>query len=261
LVRVDQQTVEAVRSARLRLREITLPVEYARPPYSPAGTLVRKKCPMVKGKPVTLIARVPYAEHRARASQRPTRALAVLTLIDLCLVPRKTVEVTPTSVEREGNIWRVRFVKGDHAIGAPLFLSRTRGYTTVTDELGAGEVVLPTIEDMRKAREKAQLKRDLPKSNGAAALKLAHRNLALRKHTMTIAQRRQLDRAGKAIDRLVGELALDSGAIFDTSDRAQLPSAPPSRTAEATSRGQGDLRPLTESEILAMSPAEFDAEP
>jgi hypothetical protein len=204
---VDQQAVEAIRSARLRLREITWPVR-----YGPQGEL--KKCPLREGHAETLVARVPYKEHRECAERQPTRAHAVLLLIDLCSTRRLSVEITPVAVVRDGPVWRVRFVRADQSIGAPLFLSRTRDYTTVRDELGAGEVVLPSAEAMEHAHQKAREKRDLPASNGAAALKLAHRKLALRKHTMTVAQRRQLERVGKAIEKLGTELALDSSAIF-----------------------------------------------
>lgn len=41
------------------------------------------------------------------------------------MVPRKSVEVTPTSVQRDGDVWRVRFVKGDQGSDdEDLFLSR-----------------------------------------------------------------------------------------------------------------------------------------
>jgi hypothetical protein len=56
------------------------------------------------------------------------------------------------------------------------------------------------------ARKKAREKRDLPTANGAAALRLAHRKLAMRKHTMSVEQRRQLERVGKAIAKLSSEL-------------------------------------------------------
>lgn len=218
VILVDQQTVEAIRSARLRLREITLPVLYG-------SEGERKKCPAREGRAVTLTARVLYREHRARAAREPTRARAVLLLIELCMARRLSVEVTPVSVERVGDEWRVQFVKGDHSTGEAVFLSRTRDYTTVRDELDAGEVVLPSAEAMEKARQKAREKRDLPTSNGAAALRLAHRKLAIRKHTMSVSQRRQLDRVGKAIEKLAAELAVDSGAIFALSPSAQDPEA------------------------------------
>jgi hypothetical protein len=106
---VDQQTVEAISSSRLRLREITLPVAYGR-----QGE--RRKCPAREGKAVTLTARVPQTEHRQRAQMEPTRARAVLTWIELCMVPRKTVTVTPISVERVGEQWHVRLEKGAHVL-------------------------------------------------------------------------------------------------------------------------------------------------
>jgi hypothetical protein len=100
LVIVDQQTVEAIRSARLRLREITLPVVYG-------SQGERKKCPMREGKAVTLTARVPsYAKHR--------KAVLGDALGPVCLPPRKSVVVTPVSVVRDGAEWRVRFEKGAH---------------------------------------------------------------------------------------------------------------------------------------------------
>jgi hypothetical protein len=239
LVIVDQQTVEAIRSARLRLREITLPVVYG-------SQGERKRCPMREGKAVTLTARVPYAEHRARVERSPTRARAVLELIDLCAVPRKVIVVTPTSVQQDGSQWLIRFVKGDQSSDEPpLFCSPTRDYTTVSDVLNAGEVVLPSAEAMAHARQKAREKRDLPTANGAAALKLAQRKLAMRKHTMTVDQRRQLDRVGKAIEKLAAELALDSGGIFALSP---VPSTqrPPQVMGDTASKGRGSPRPQSD---------------
>lgn len=243
MVTVDQQTVEAIRSARLRLREITLPVRYGRLENAVGvSSAPRRPCPVRRGKPATLVARLPYREHRRQAEREPTRARAVLRLIDLCSAPRKTVQVTPTSVERVGETWLVRFVKGDQSTDSdPLFLSRSRDYTTVRDELDAGEVILPTAEARHHAHEKAREKRELPASNGAAALRLAHRKLALRRHTMTVNQRRQLDRTGKAIQKLADELALDSSGIFGESDRVQSPT-PAELDGESKPTGQGDLR-------------------
>jgi hypothetical protein len=215
---VDQQTVEAIRSARLRLRELALPVAYG-------SQGERKRCQAREGNPVTLMARIPYLEHRERAAREPSRERAVLMLIELCMGRRLSVVITPTTVIRIGEQWLVRFVKGDQAAKGPLFLSRTRDYTTMRDELDAGEVVLPTSDDMEKAHEKARIKRDLPTSNGAAALKLAHRRLAMRKHAMTVEQRRQLERVGKAIEKLLAELSIDSGAIFGPA--AQQPDVAP----------------------------------
>lgn len=230
MIAVDQQTVEAICSARARLRELTLPVL-----YGSAGE--RKKCPMREGRPVRLVARIPYREHREQAEREPTRAQAVLRLIDLCMAPRKSVEVTPVSVQRIAEDWHVRFVKGDQSTYEPLFLSRTRDYTTIRDELDAGEVVLLSSEAMAYARQKAREKRDLPTSNGAAALKLAHRRLAMRKHAMSVKQRRQLERVGKAIEKLAEELAVDSSAIFDSP--AQKPDGAPNTVAP----GQGAKGP------------------
>lgn len=71
---------------------------------------------MRQGKAVTLIARVPQAEHRRRAELEPTRARAVLAWIELCMVPARSVTVTPISVERIGSQWQVRFEKGAHVV-------------------------------------------------------------------------------------------------------------------------------------------------
>ncbi|HTZ63511.1 MAG TPA: hypothetical protein VMB51_05350 [Solirubrobacteraceae bacterium] len=228
MIAVDSQTVEAIRSARLRLREIDLPVIYG-------SEGERKKCPLREGKPAVLVARVPYREHLARAQREPSRARAVLALIDACSARRLSVTVTPVEVTREGERWHVRFVLGEHPSEEPLFLSRSRDYTTVRDELDAGEVVLPSSKDMAKAQQKAREKREIPTANGAAALRLAHRKLALRRHAMTVQQRRQLSRVGKAIEKLHSELTLDSGGIFDLSG----PQHPEAAAADGDTASKG----------------------
>jgi hypothetical protein len=64
----------------------------------------------------TLKPRVPFDQYRERAARQPTRARAVLALIDLCDRPTKTLRITvlDNGVQRDGDWWLVRFEKGAH---------------------------------------------------------------------------------------------------------------------------------------------------
>lgn len=229
MVTVDQQVVEAIRSARLRLREITLPVVY--------GTQgERKHCPMREGKAVTLTARVPYAEYRARAERSPTRAQGVLDLIDVCLVPRKSVEVTPTSVQRDGDVWRVRFLKGDQGIDdEDLFLGRARDYRTGWDELGAGAVILPFGKELARARAKAREKRIVPELAGvrrlAGELQTCRQVMTnMKAATLLKRAQRNLEAAERA---LLTETVIDSDAVAASAGSAGEADRPPSASSSA----------------------------
>jgi hypothetical protein len=102
---VSQATINQIRG-KVRRRVLELPVKHGR-----FGEL--KKCPARKGGIYTLEPRVPYEQYATGAESQPTRARAVIALIDLCEASTKTVTITVTNPpERHDDRWLVRFVLG-----------------------------------------------------------------------------------------------------------------------------------------------------
>lgn len=150
---VPQAQIDLVCSPRMRRRVIHLPVVYGK-----HGE--RKRCPMRKGGVYHLKGRVPYERHRADAQDQPTRARAVLHLIDRCESPAKTVTVTVLDTEMQDEKWLIRFIKGDHVtvFDRPVYLARYGDYTTEAGRQavpGDPELMTPFAEDLAKARAKA----------------------------------------------------------------------------------------------------------
>lgn len=120
---VPQATIDQILS-KARRRTITLPVKGNKPP--------------VRVDHVYLL-RASYP--RREAEQQPTRARAVLALIDM-LEERKTVTITVTAIERHDDVgeWLVRFEKGAHwHVDEPRLLRATPpGARTCTAVLMSG---------------------------------------------------------------------------------------------------------------------------
>jgi hypothetical protein len=101
----------------LRGNTFRLPVRYGR-----FGE--RKRCPARKGGVLRLETPVPYDAHLERAVEQPSRARAVLFLVDACWSKRWKLAVTVTEVGRDGDEWLVSFVRGEHpdVVAAPRLL-------------------------------------------------------------------------------------------------------------------------------------------
>jgi hypothetical protein len=127
-----------------------------------------KACPMRKGGKYTLTPRVPVDAYRGEAESQPTRARSVLCMIDKCEAPVRTVTITVTHPpERHGNVWLIRFAKGDRAsdLDRPIFLSKYGDYTMSASKQavpGDPEVQFPFAEDLAKARAKTRERRASP---------------------------------------------------------------------------------------------------
>lgn len=96
----------------------------------------RKACPARQGGIYCLRARVPYELYVSMAEREPSRARAVLYLIERVSRPTPTVTVTVLAVGRqqvEGvDTWVVRYRKGEHRdlFERPMYLSKIGDLTT-----------------------------------------------------------------------------------------------------------------------------------
>ena len=102
---VSQADIDQIRG-KMHRRVIELPVK--------RGTMGElKRCPAREGGIYHLKPRIPYDRYQSEADCQPTRARAILRLIDLCETPTRTVAITVTGAERQGDVWLVRFEKGE----------------------------------------------------------------------------------------------------------------------------------------------------
>lgn len=152
---IPQADLDLIVNRKIRQRTLTLPVKY--------GTKFgeRKRCPMRTGGVYNLRASTPYDRYLARAREQPTRARAVLKLIDECQEPSKPVPITVLDVHRQEDNWLIRFTRGEHPdlLDRPLYLSKVGDYTSVSSKQavpGDPEVMLPFAEDLARARAKAR---------------------------------------------------------------------------------------------------------
>ena len=191
---VSQADLDLILNGRIRQRVIQLPVRHGK-----FGE--RKRCPVRKGGAYRLRALPPWARHKARAERQPTRARAVLHLIDLCQQPARTAAITVLDVERQDDTWVVRFNLGDQSTSfdRPVFLAKYGDYTMTPSKQavpGDPEVMMPLAEDLARARAKAResrlspqvqavrqgvreadtLQRSLTNMKARAAIKRAQRN-------------------------------------------------------------------------------------
>jgi hypothetical protein len=152
---ISQSELQLILNPKIRKRWLTLPVK-----RGSEGEL--KKCPMKAGGVYRLKARVPYERFREQAEAQPSRARAVLALIERCDRPTAGVTVTVRSVPMiEDDAWMVCFEKGDHAsvLDRPLFLARSGDYTFSASRQavpGDPEVLMPLAADLEKARRRAR---------------------------------------------------------------------------------------------------------
>lgn len=237
-MQIDEAQYARITNPRIRQRTLTLPVRRGE-------WKELKKCPVKRGGVYELAAATPYFAHMETAEAEPTRALAVIALIDLCSQPGKKLKITVLDVSREGELWTVRFEKGANIdqFDTDLYLSRENDFTTSPSRQtvkGDPPYTPPFAADLKRARDKAREKRDEPNRSTVAALRTAHRKAAMRNHELTVEAQRQLQRIEKAIDRFEGMLPGASGGTLTASVCAQGPEA---RELNA------DTEPSTESDV------------
>jgi hypothetical protein len=155
---ISQAELQLILNPKIRKRSLSLPVK-----RGSLGEL--KKCPAKPGGVHRLKARVPYERFRQQAEAQPTRARAVLELIERCDRPTAGVTVTVRTVAREfkdgKDVWTIGFEKGDHAsvLDRPLFLAKSGDYTFAASRQsvpGDPEVLMPLAADLEKARRRAR---------------------------------------------------------------------------------------------------------
>ncbi|HEY4452406.1 MAG TPA: hypothetical protein VGN13_12525 [Solirubrobacteraceae bacterium] len=158
---VSDVELREILSAKHRRRTLERPVTYGR-----FGE--RKRCPVKLGGVYRLTTKTPYEAYRNQAQREPTRARAVLHLIERCLESKMqlsiTISETPVMV---GDRWIVRFTKGDHrgVQDRPLYLSKVGDYTFDSWRQavpGDPDVCLPLAADIEKARRETAERRIHP---------------------------------------------------------------------------------------------------
>ena len=178
-MQVDQATIDQIRG-KMRRRVLHLPVEHERikgtarhprtgrtlPACDVVGGKAIKRCPLREGSVTTLAPGVTHAQYRAQAQGQPTRVRGVLWFLDRCETLR-TVTITVTKVERQGDVWLVHFAKGDRAdeLDRDVFLAKYGDYTMSASKQavpGDPPVMMPFAEDLAKARAKARERRVSP---------------------------------------------------------------------------------------------------
>jgi hypothetical protein len=231
---VDQAVIDQIRG-KMRRRVLELPVEY--------GKLGELKLPVREGGVYTLKPPIPYMRYRGEVERhQPTRARAVLRLIDLCDMPRRTVTITVTHPpERQGDKWLIRFEKGDWRgqSDQPVYLARTNDFTTIASMQtvpGDPEFLTPFAEDLRRAREKAVERRVSPerqavkrRADDANTLQRSMTNMKAR----TLVKRAQ--RNYEAAERLLlADQVLHSPVVAATVGSQGEEDRPPSANTLAT---------------------------
>lgn len=194
---ISQVEIDEIRSARIRRRVIFLPVRY--------GSLgERKRCPARPGGVYHLKPRVPYEDYRDSAQREPTHARAVVRFIALCEQRGRGITVTIQAAEiveqSDGPVWRVSFVKDDLTLrreqARPRFLRRGGGYTTINDELNAGQVMDDEVAK-RFVEEAAQRQRE----NQREVVRQTAAHLETLRGSMTDMKMRQLvKRAARTLE-------------------------------------------------------------
>jgi hypothetical protein len=113
VIEAPQAAINAILSAKVRRRTLSIPYRY--------GAFGELKRPPRIGSVHTLRAPSQYPQLREEASRQPTRARAVLWLIDR-LEPARTVKITVVDVDEHSDGWRVHLIRGEHALDRPRLL-------------------------------------------------------------------------------------------------------------------------------------------
>jgi hypothetical protein len=231
---IPQAEINRINS-RMRQRVLRLPVRRGKK----WGEL--KRCPMREGGVYGLQARVPYDTYITEAQQKPSRAQAVLWLIDRCDTRRHKVMVTVTAVEKQGDVWIVRFEKGDWRSQSdrPVYLARNNDFTMIASQqtvAGDPELLTPFAEDLRRAREKAVERRTSPQI--AETRKAIDHAGTLQQSMMSMKTRNLAKRAERTLRALevalLSESVVDSETVAATDGSQREVDRPPSASTLAT---------------------------
>jgi hypothetical protein len=239
---VAQAELDAILNRKIRKRVLELPVR-----HGSLGEL--KRCPMRRGGVYHLKPPLPFDRLLARAEQRRPRKEAVLWLIGRVerWEPKPVTITVSHEPERQGDIWFVRFLKGDEAElldDSSLFLSGDGGFTSIASRQavpGDPPYCPPFAEDLERARQAAREKRLTPAQAIMARMKADAETCRDAMVTVKAGNRARL--IAKEIAKLQAEVALDNGATLSRSDRAAS-QAPVDAEDEPRPRGtESGLRP------------------
>jgi len=209
---VPQAVIDQI-LGKARLRTLEIPVR--RGAY---GEL--KRCPLREGNVYELRPQIPYDEYRVRAMEAPTRAQAVLLLIDECWQPRRSIKITVVAIARNEH-WIIVFELGDHSYRREekRLLVRHNGsplgqYTSRKDKAmrGEPEAIPPALQDVYSEEvEEANTARLLRPIIGPAERIQTEIN-ELRAHMRAeglsdATTRRELQRLERSLDRLRTRIA------------------------------------------------------
>lgn len=225
---VTQAEIDQIRG-KMRRRVLHLPVEHelikgtARHPRTgrtlPACDVVGgkaiKRCPLRERSVTTLAPGVTHAQYRAQAQAQSTRAMGVLWFLDRCETLR-TVTITVTKVERQGDVWLVHFAKGDRAdeLDHDVFLAKYGDYTMSASKQavpGDPPVMMPLAEDLAKARAKARERRVSPQRELVSKMQADADTLQRALSDMKDRTRAKL--IAKELEKLAAKLSVDESAI------------------------------------------------
>ena len=238
---VSETVIDQIGS-KVRRRVLELPVQRGK-----LGEL--RRCPLPVGTKETLRPRVPYDNHLVDARRQPTRARAVLALIDACLQPVRAQRITVTQVDRVGDVWVVRFVKGEHPelFDRDVYLARDNDFTFDASRQtvkGDPPLCAPFAGDLERAREKALEKRVDPDLLVIRGVKDALS--PLQQSLVAMKARNRLRLILKQMELLNGELSVGTSATILVSDRA---------AAECSAAVEGAGRPRGTESPVSLEPA------
>ncbi|HEY7831781.1 MAG TPA: hypothetical protein VIC06_14560 [Solirubrobacteraceae bacterium] len=211
---VTQQEIDLILHPKIRRRVLTLPVRNGK------RWGERKKCPVRKGCSYTLRSSPPYAQHKINAERQPTRARAVLDLVERCQQPTRAATITVLDVERQDGSWVIRFDLGDQStvFDNPVYLARYGDFTMIEGKQavqGDPELAPTLAEDLAKARAKAREARVNPDRQ---VLMNAKGTIGpLQKSLIDMKARNRLALILKEMDKLADELSVEQAATLPAS--------------------------------------------
>jgi hypothetical protein len=243
---VDQATLDRIQ--RLRQRTLALPVRRGRLPRKGSAKAHRtdakggnalRRCPMRKGGVYHLrptLTDIPCDSCREDVEQREsTRARAALRFIDDAprfakrIQRKRTITITVQHVERQDEVWIVRFEKGDHAdqLDRPVFLAKYGDYTMTPSKQavrGDPELMSPFAKDLESARRRANERHVGPQRQILDRMQADADTLARSLAAMKDRQRlKRLEHIQREMSKLAAQLSVDDGGMVSTSACAESP--------------------------------------
>lgn len=225
---IPRSEYQCIANSRIRKRIIVLPVHY--------GRLGERKRPPQEGRLYRLRPASRYAEWCRRAAEQPTRARAVLYVLERLESEPRPILVTVRAVTREGETYLVEVLKGDHreavAQDRPVFLARSAGYTTAASLAvrDAGEVLLDS-KGAERARIIAQTQLATPQiaavrrvAGETETLRQAMKNMRAR--NLVRSAERNLAAAERVLRAEVLQSELVASELGQRCEAADLPHAP-----------------------------------